>query len=364
MAKQDRVLTNRKRKVFRKHIPTYELVSGVVVVGALVAAGVWVAAQKDNYDPGERDISAEVMDSSATEDTLYQAPLKLWAPPNQRQGGGPNLGIFPQDVVQGAWEPSSRLQEFDPDTLYEKINGAAEQYLQFGFEKLHYISLANRDDDIELGMELYDMGAFKNALGIFASQSSAENTVENMDGAIYYTTPVGAVAVFGKYYFRLSGNGPDAQEKALEVVPVVAQAVAGSEELPAPFRMLTEAGVAFDDIAYEKTNVFQFAFAEDFWFGKADGDMRYYVHQAADTDAAQALYDKLFEGHTDYDYTVVSEEADAVLLKHKFLDTFLSLEHDSGLVYGVEYAPDAETAREAVAKLEKALTYDRSTEET
>jgi hypothetical protein len=363
---RERIFTNRKRKIFRKRIPVRELAWSAVVVLAMGAAAWWVAAQKHAYDPAERDVSMAVLEAGAVEDTLYKAPLQLWVEPGSVVAGAaaPQLGIFPAGILDGSWQPSSRLQEFDADTLYEKINGAAEQYLQFGFERLHYLSLLQPAEKLDVGIELYDMGEFKNALGIFSAQRSPEHRVQVMGGAVYYPTPVGAAAFFGPYYLKIAGNDTGAKEKATSLVREIAAIASGDEVAPAPFLMLTAAGIPFESISYENENVFQYSFARDFWFGKPDPDafLRYYIHEAGGEAEAKALFDQLLAAHTDWDYSAVSQGDTGALLKHNFIEAYLSLEWRGGLVYGVEHAPDLDAARKATEKLAGAL-HDGQSEE-
>ncbi|RLE26346.1 MAG: hypothetical protein DRJ65_05695, partial [Acidobacteria bacterium] len=78
---RERVFNPLKRKVLRKRISSTETRFGVAFVVMLVATGIWILAQKDNFDPSDRDISIEVLENDSVEDTLYQRPLKLWQEP-------------------------------------------------------------------------------------------------------------------------------------------------------------------------------------------------------------------------------------------------------------------------------------------
>jgi hypothetical protein len=329
---------------------------GVAVV--LVASGVWVLDQRDAYDPSERDISMAVMEQSSVEDTLYKAPLQLWSDPSlTTASSGPNLGIFPASILEGDWTPTSRLQEFTEDTLYEKINGAAEQFLSFGFEKLHYVALSQPDNKLELGLELYDMGEAQNAQGIFGAQRGDDREVLHLAKAMYYPTGSGAVARIGKYYVKIAGNEARVQEKAEQLVAALESLGGAEAEKPLPIAVLERAGVPEAGMAFQKSDVFQFAFAEEFWFGAPEGagDMKYYVHEASSDDAAKTLFDELLAAHTEWDYEPVEQDETHAVLKHKFLETYLTLHRRGALVFGVEYAPDAEVAKQADATLTEAI---------
>lgn len=357
MASKERVFNNRKRKVFRKRISAREMASSLGLLLLLILAAVWFATRKDAYDPSERDISMEALVEGTVEDTLYQTPLQRWVEPSARAAGStaPDLGVFPESILADGWTPASRLQEFDPEKLYEKIDGAAEQYIAFGFKMLHYLVLAKSGSDQEISIELYDMGAFENALGIFAAQRDAGKSTERAGPANYYPTEAGAVALFGPYYLKLSGTSSDQliREKAVQLIESLAPLGAGDASIPTPYKMLSDGlGLPFDAISYEKTDVFQFGFAEDFWFGvpSETPDARYFMHLDVDDAAASALFAKLIENNK-FDYAVVMEGEDFVLMKHAYLETFLALSRRGPYVFGVENAPDEAMARACNEKL-------------
>jgi len=353
LASKERVFNNRKRKVFRKRISAGEAACSVGLLLLLALAAAWFATCKDAYDPSERDISMDVLIRDTVADTLYHAPVERWVEPGAATAAAaaaPELGLFPDAVLAGGWTPSSRLQEFDPEKLYEKINGAAEQYLAFGFQMLHYLALASPDGAQEISVELYDMGAFENALGIFAAQRDPEQATDKLGPANYYATDAGAVALFGPYYLKLSGTSSDPviREKAVQIIESVAPLGSGETSVPVPYKVLSDGlGLPFDAIAYEKSDVFQFGFAQDFWFGVPPDspDARYFVHLDADDAGASALFAKLFENNK-FDYAVVMEGEDSVLMKHAYLETFLALSRRGRYVFGVENAPGEAVARE------------------
>jgi len=115
-------------------------------------------------------------------------------------------------------------------------------------------------------------------------------------------------------------------------------------------------GIPFDAVAYQRNDVFQYDFAKDFWFGtpSPDSDLSYYVHQAESPDAAKALFDKLLENHR-YDYEVLQGTEHDVLLRHRFLDTFMTLNRRGGLVFGVDNAPEQGELQESLDTLLGAL---------
>ncbi len=367
MVQKETIFNNRKRRLRRTRVSWGEAAFGAFVLCLLVGTALWLAAQGDNYDPAERDIATELLASNAAAEPLYHAPLVRWADPAKGAAGGagaPDLGAFPPAILEGGWQAASRVQEFSPETLYEKINGAADQFLQYGFEKLHFVAIHQPESGLEMNVEAYDMGAFKNALGIFTAQKDAKQGTTSAATAHFYPTKAGAMGVFDTYYVKLTGSRsePAAQEKAAQLVAALAAMAGTATEPPIGYRVMNEhLGIPFDGISYERTDVFQFAFAKDFWFGHPEpgAGLQYFFHESENAETAQALFAKLMRNNR-YDYTVLEETEAGAIMKHQFLDAFAALYWRGKLVYGIEDADERaaldaalQPLREAIANVEE-----------
>ena len=364
MARKEQIFTNKKRRVYRKRISRGEQMFGGCFVFFLVLAGVWFGLRGDDFDPGERDISMSIMEESRVEDTLYRSPLQRWAESAQTGSATPahQLGIFPASILDDGWVPSSRPQEFDESNLFEKINGAAPQYFQFGFNTLHFLSLEEKEAGLEINIELYDMAQFPNALGIFAAQRDDDKDLEELDGAHFYRTAAGALGVFDRFYFKLTGNqnAEPIREKAVQLISAICEIPRDSGQSSTLFAVFSESlGIPFQRIVYEKNDVFQYDFAHDFWFARPEAslDSRYYVHTAKNSEEAGTLYDKLLKNHL-YDYSLVEQSAGKVVLKHNFLNTYMALGRHENWIYGVENMPDVNSMERALITLTNALFED------
>lgn len=355
--KKEKIFNDRERKVFRKVITPQEV--GFSVFFILLTAGMawWFFAQKENYDPGERDIAIELLQEQSVEDNLFRMPLKRWVDPALIPAGGeglpimPDMGIFPPEILAPGWQPEGRVEEFGYDNVYEKINGQETQYKSFGFQFLHFITLERPGEDLYINIELYDQGDFINALGIFAAQRPPGSETRRTGNSYFYPTSVGALGMVGKYYFKLTGNeeSPLIEEQTRQFIEAFSAGVADAGEPPALLSAL-ETKLEFGQISYEKQDVFQYEFASDFWFGRpgAPDGARIFIHEAADEAAADELY-SLFLEEQKYENEVINEDAQNALLKHEFLDTLFGLVRDGRYVYGVDNAADEATAQEMLS---------------
>jgi hypothetical protein len=364
-ARGERVFRTLKPKLMRKRIPVAETAFGVVFLALLAIATGWILSQRDNFDPGERDVSFEVLQQSSVEDTLYRTPIKRWAEPGSAGAvtAGINLGIFPDGLLDGGWELDGRVETYDPANLYEKINGAAEQYLAFGFRELHYATLAR--DDSFLTVELYDQGGFGNALGIFAAQRDTSKEVLRQGPIYYYPTPAGAVGGYENYYFKIAGDSTSAAitGKSKELIGLLALVPTTTGGAPFAYAVFTKTlGLGLDRIAYQRSDVFQFEFLSDFWFGAVGGgsEARYFIHEAADANAARSLFSKLVDEQV-LDYAVLERGEDRAVLQHEYLKTVFAVRQRGNLIIGVDGAESSERSHEFLRRLDEVTQLETET---
>jgi hypothetical protein len=101
---------------------------------------------------------------------------------------------------------SPKMEAFDADSLYVKIDGKDDLYLRSGFKQL-YCRVFKSNDDPNLSMEIcvYDMGAPENALAVFGQQRRPEG--EELDIPDFsYKTPDAVFLAKGKYYVEITGS--------------------------------------------------------------------------------------------------------------------------------------------------------------
>lgn len=371
---RNRVLNPLSRRIYRKRIPRAETVAGAAILVLLAGTGLWVYTTADAFDPAERDLSTEALQAAIVEDNLYRAPLKIWTEPGRSgamaagftgamPGGaapGPDLGLFPREILDGGWTLDGRVEIYDKDTLFQKIDGAAEQYLAFGFRRLYYVTLAK--DGAFVTLEVYDQGDFPGTLGVFAAQREATRALERQGPAYFYRTGVGAIGIAGNHYFKIVGSAetPAVRAKTDALLPLMVKLPGDAR--PAglrPFRALSDGlGLPFEAIAFEKSNVFEYEFMHDIWFGSAardTGDARWFLHEAKDEAAAKEMLGRL-DGEQRYEYDAVVQGEASTIYRHKTRGSFFAAARRGALVYGVDGAADRRTAETMLSRLEKELS--------
>jgi len=156
--------------------------------------------------------------------------------------------FLPRDGFAPGWERSEGARRFTGQDLFNHINGGADLYLEFGFERLYVQSYT--DGSAELVLSTYEMEDATAALGVYLmkkgressfAEISARNSSEEAQSTIlhgrwfiqidnfgYPAAPRTAVAALANDLLgRIEGEQP---APILEVLPEVDR-VPGSERL-------------------------------------------------------------------------------------------------------------------------------------
>ena len=152
----------------------------------------------------------------------------------------PDLAVlFP--ALEG-WSRDGATELFQPDNLYEHINGAAENFLACGFELLAVQNYVNRDRQA-LTAEIYFHGTPENAFAIYGSEKPLAGDYLEI-GSEGYAEEGMLNFISGAYYVKL--NGFDLKTAGTEVLRALAEKIAASissdNTLPAALSAFPPAG--------------------------------------------------------------------------------------------------------------------------
>ncbi len=84
------------------------------------------------------------------------------------------LALLPKPGELSDWQIASELRFFEPDNLFEYIDGAADQYLLYGFRQVITTDYAVGADSSSVTVEIYCMESPTHAFGIYAAERSPE----------------------------------------------------------------------------------------------------------------------------------------------------------------------------------------------
>ncbi len=337
------VFNRRKSRLLRRRISVAENVVSATLGIALLAVIAWTLGQRNAYDPGERDLAPELLRSSVPGIEIYNPPMQPWTEPGQFAApSAPDLGLFPEDVIDRQWRPVGRVRKFGADNLYEKINGEAEKFIKQGFKEMHYLVLRQSSVGGELAIELYDQGHVGGSLGIFGEHLTADQVRETAGGVTFHLTSAGVIGRIDRYFFRAAGDRISAAitEKSRRLAAAFAALVSAqpprAQPMPDGMALLTGAmGLAESAVTYQASNVFQYDFARSFWFGALDGGGRIFIHYA-DSDAdATTLLDRLGE-EQGYEYQALDSGRAWDLYEHGYLKTYFAVARKGRHLFGVD----------------------------
>ncbi len=338
------VFNPRRRRLLRSHVPALEnwiTVSLFCLLGGIIA---WVALQRTQYNPGDRDIAVELL-RDPDPPRLYTPPLKTWTTAGAAETpDAGDLGPFPAAILDSEWQPASRLKRFGADNLYEKINGEAEKFLKQGFQAMHYIVLKSADDGSEIAIELYDQGDMPGSMGIFSEHVSADKAIEQQGAVVFFRTAIGLVGRKGRFFFRVAGDRETEtiQRKSNQLIDAFARLQDREGDIPEAFSILqTGLGIVPERISYQRHNVFQYDFARDFWFGRLapEGAERVFIHAAPSADEAEQLYEQILMEQA-YEYKSIDTGDNQVILRHEYLRNYFVIARQGRFVFGAENLAD------------------------
>lgn len=93
---------------------------------------------------------------------------------------------------------------YNPDTLYEYIDGGADVYLLYDFQRLLHQNFKTRDG--ELTVDIYDLGKPENAFGIYSAERSPRYKFVTI-GVEGYRSEGTLNFVQDRYYVKLAASG-------------------------------------------------------------------------------------------------------------------------------------------------------------
>ncbi len=126
--------------------------------------------------------------------------------------------FFP--VIEG-WKKSENILVYPPENLFDYINGAADLYLSYDFQKLQVCEYLN-DNGASVLIEIYHHKTPMHAFGIYSQERPIEGDYLNIGAQGYYE---GTILNFtlGKYYVKM--NCYDAGLKTQQFLQIFAKKV-------------------------------------------------------------------------------------------------------------------------------------------
>jgi hypothetical protein len=377
---EERVFVRDGLRSYRRTYRQQEVYWGAAIAAGLLGVLVWVRQKGAHPDPSLYDMSAALAAGNAAPTAAQQlavggerSPLADRGPgaavqeasgtnpaPAPAAAAGAERGPLPPDLAAGAFR-EGKIGAYTPDNLYVKIDGRAEYYLGFGLKSMHSVTL-EKDPSASVEIELYDLGAARNALGCYNGERApgAESTVES--GSTFRYERNAAFLTRGPYYARFVGSDetPEVVAEVKRLLELL-RAKLPSEELPWAFDLFVDQlKLPASQVSYARENAFSLGFAHDVYkvsLSAADSqdNMEAFVAVKADAAAASSMAKQFQEGFRSTGAAAGQTPAGVPLFKDEFLGSFSGASSSDRWVIGVSSAPSAERAHQVLQQLDQGL---------
>ncbi len=134
------------------------------------------------------------------------------------------LGLLPQASDSIDCRPDFEPRFFEPENLFEYINGAADEYLIYGFQKVVTADYAVGPDSSSVNVEIYRMASPLLAFGIYAAERSPSEPAVDVGTQGYQGSNV---LIFHKGPFYAKITSFDFTENLRPVLSGMGKAMAG-----------------------------------------------------------------------------------------------------------------------------------------
>jgi hypothetical protein len=162
------------------------------------------------------------------------------------------------------WDFSEPPRTYHPPTLFEYINGAAENYLSYAFQELVVADYKRAEGSATLTLEIYEMGSDRNAFGIYSSERFPESRFLPLGNEAYFEEGTLNFVVGSKYVKLLCFDCGDRDETVLRQFAGELEAkVKEKGRLPELLRVFPPEGLVAHSEKFILHNVLGFAFLHD-----------------------------------------------------------------------------------------------------
>ena len=159
------------------------------------------------------------------------------------------------------WALTEAPSIYLPGTLFEYIDGAAENYLSYGFRELVVSNYKQEKLEAALTIEIYDMGDEVRAFGVYSSERYPESRFLDIGNQGYYEE--GALNfIVGSYYVKLLcfDCGEGAEQVLTSIAREIEKKVPSKGKLPPLLSLFPGEGLVAKSEKFALQNVLGYGF--------------------------------------------------------------------------------------------------------
>ena len=369
----DRLFVRDGWRHYRRRYSSSEFRWGVVTFGVLGLITSWVVWKGERPDPALYSDGAALLRPGAAKAepiTVAVSPPKVSpaaaaASENSREAM-PSLahlaadrGPLPRNLAGPGWK-EEKIAQFDEENLYVKIDGRADYFRAFHFNRLYSMVLINeKDAAITIDVEMYELSNPRQRPGRLRRRAAAGCEGPGHGGGPASLRAERPSMSRGPYYVRVIGSDetPLITEKLQKLATTLIAEVKG-EPLPWAYGLfLGQMGFSADKITYSAKNAFSLGFANDVWAVRPKGkenDLEIFVSARQDAASARQLAERLQKAFLELGKPA-GKAGGVALVKDQFLGLMSGATSIDQFVIGVRGAADKQAAVEEIERLRGAI---------
>lgn len=197
------------------------------------------------------------------------------------------------------WAQTEEAQNYYPENLFEYINGAAEIYLAYDFQELIVSQHQKDQSEMNVAVEIYNMGSGKNAFGIYSAERFSDNTFVDT-GLQGYIEEGTLNFLVGQYYVKLLCF--DCEGQSADVLKLFSQEivnkVGGKGSLPLLVQKFPQEGLIPNTEKYILRNFMGYSFLRNGYqanYKKGDLEFDCFFIEGKNPEDAQEMVGKYLE---------------------------------------------------------------------
>ncbi len=139
------------------------------------------------------------------------------------------------------WTPSGDVEIYGADDLWKRIDGAAELFVSYGFQRLSARDMSR--DEASVAIEIYDMGSRLNAFGVYgAERAEGSEAIEvGVEGIV--SAPYQCLLLKDRYYVKVeTRSGEFSRDQGLDLLKSLDAVIPGTDSLPSELSLLPVSG--------------------------------------------------------------------------------------------------------------------------
>lgn len=154
---------------------------------------------------------------------------------------------FPE--VKG-WQPVGEVASYGADSLWELVDGAADQFLAYGFQQLQARELES--GGVRVTVNVYEMGSALDAFGVFHAEAAGSSELPIAAGAVV-SPPYQCLLVKDRYYVKVEASqGEISAGMGEALVGAIVAALPGADGPPEAVRLLPKGAVEGGSLGYTR----------------------------------------------------------------------------------------------------------------